>query len=83
MGEAQNARGAACWRASCARAGLRVELGDGSFRLKKSFETADKLARKIVILGEDEAAIRYPDSEGLCDRRADEGAADRTAARST
>jgi len=36
------------------RAGLRVELGDGSFRLKKSFETADKLARKIVLLGEDE-----------------------------
>jgi histidyl-tRNA synthetase len=33
-----------------------VELGDGSFRLKKSFEIADKLARKIVILGEDEAA---------------------------
>jgi histidyl-tRNA synthetase len=36
------------------RAGLRVELGDGSFRLKKSFETADKTARRIVILGEDE-----------------------------
>ena len=36
------------------RAGLRVELGDGSFRLKKSFETADKIARRIVILGEDE-----------------------------
>ena len=36
--------------------GLRIELGDGSFRLRKSFETADKLARKIVILGEDEAA---------------------------
>jgi histidyl-tRNA synthetase len=36
------------------RAGLRVELGDGSFRLKKSFELGDKLARKIVILGEDE-----------------------------
>jgi histidyl-tRNA synthetase len=36
--------------------GLRVELGDGSFRLKKSFETADKLAQTIVILGEDEAA---------------------------
>ena len=35
-------------------AGLRVELGDGSFRLKKSFEAADKLARAIVILGEDE-----------------------------
>jgi histidyl-tRNA synthetase len=34
--------------------GLRIELGDGSFRLKKSFETANKLARSIVILGEDE-----------------------------
>jgi len=36
------------------RAGLRVELGDGSFRLKKSFEIGNKLARKIVLLGEDE-----------------------------
>ena len=36
------------------RAGLRVELGDGSFRLKKSFEAAEKTARRIVILGEDE-----------------------------
>jgi histidyl-tRNA synthetase len=36
------------------RTGLSVELGDGSFRLKKSFETADKVARRIVILGEDE-----------------------------
>jgi histidyl-tRNA synthetase len=36
------------------RAGLRVELGEGSFRLKKSFEAADKCARAIVILGEDE-----------------------------
>jgi histidyl-tRNA synthetase len=36
------------------RAGLSVELGDGSFRLKKSFEAADKAARRIVILGEDE-----------------------------
>jgi histidyl-tRNA synthetase len=35
---------------------LRVELGDGSFRLKKSFEAANKLARAIVILGEDEVA---------------------------
>jgi histidyl-tRNA synthetase len=33
---------------------LSVELGDGSFRLKKSFEAADKTARCIVILGEDE-----------------------------
>src|SRR5271166_2662114 len=36
------------------RAGLSIELGDGSFRLKKSFEAADKVARRIVILGEDE-----------------------------
>ena len=36
------------------RGGLSVELGDGSFRLKKSFEMADKSARRIVILGEDE-----------------------------
>jgi histidyl-tRNA synthetase len=36
--------------------GLRVELGDGSFRLKKSFETGNKLARRIVILGDDEVA---------------------------
>jgi histidyl-tRNA synthetase len=36
------------------RAGLSVELGDGSFRLKKSFEAADKTALRIVILGEDE-----------------------------
>ncbi len=34
--------------------GLRIELGDGSFRLKKSFEAADKTARRIIILGEDE-----------------------------
>jgi histidyl-tRNA synthetase len=36
--------------------GLRIELGDGSFRLKKSFEAANKLAHAIVILGEDEVA---------------------------
>jgi histidyl-tRNA synthetase len=38
------------------RAGLSVEVGDGTFRLKKSFEAADKSARHIVILGEDELA---------------------------
>jgi len=38
------------------RTGLAIELGDGSFRLKKSFEAADKTARNIVILGEDELA---------------------------
>jgi histidyl-tRNA synthetase len=34
--------------------GLWIELGEGSFRLKKSFDAADKTARHIVILGEDE-----------------------------
>jgi histidyl-tRNA synthetase len=34
--------------------GLWIELGEGSFRLKKSFDAADKSARQIVILGEDE-----------------------------
>jgi histidyl-tRNA synthetase len=34
--------------------GLWIELGDGGFCLKKSFETANKTARRIVILGEDE-----------------------------
>ena len=38
------------------RAGLSVEVGDGAFRLKKSFEAADRVARHIVILGEDELA---------------------------
>ncbi len=37
-------------------AGLSVEVGDGSFRLKKSFDAADRVARHIVILGEDEVA---------------------------
>jgi histidyl-tRNA synthetase len=36
------------------RKGLRIELGDGSFRLKKSFEAGNKVARAIVLLGEDE-----------------------------
>ena len=36
---------------------LVVDLGDESFRLKKSFETADKMgARYILIVGENEAA---------------------------
>jgi histidyl-tRNA synthetase len=37
-------------------AGLMIEVGDGSFRLKKSFEAADKLARKMIIVGEDEVS---------------------------
>jgi histidyl-tRNA synthetase len=33
---------------------FRVEVGDGSFRLKKSFEMASKVASTIVIVGDDE-----------------------------
>jgi len=53
LGEGVNAAALALAR-ELRRAGLAVELGDGSFRLKKSFEAADKTARRIVILGEDE-----------------------------
>jgi histidyl-tRNA synthetase len=53
LGEQMNAAALALAR-ELRRAGLSVELGDGSFRLKKSFEAADKAARRIVILGEDE-----------------------------
>ncbi|HTU50329.1 MAG TPA: histidine--tRNA ligase [Acidobacteriaceae bacterium] len=54
LGEAQQAEALVLAR-ELRRAGLRVELGDGSFRLKKSFEMADKVARSIVLFGEDEA----------------------------
>jgi histidyl-tRNA synthetase len=37
-------------------AGLTLEVGDGSFKLRKHFDTADTLARHIVLLGEDELA---------------------------
>jgi histidyl-tRNA synthetase len=36
--------------------GLKVEVGDGTFKLRKSFDTADTLARHIILLGEDEVA---------------------------
>ena len=38
------------------RAGVSCEVGEGSFRLKKSFEVADKVARCAVLVGEDEVA---------------------------
>ena len=55
LGEAQQAESLVLAR-ELRRAGLRVELGDGTFRLKKSFEMGNKLARKIVLFGEEEAA---------------------------
>jgi histidyl-tRNA synthetase len=53
LGEAQNAA-ALVLASDLRKSGLRVELGDGTFRLKKSFENGNKLADRIVILGEDE-----------------------------
>ena len=53
LGEALNAAALALAR-ELRQGGLSVELGDGSFRLKKSFEAAERTARRIVILGEDE-----------------------------
>jgi histidyl-tRNA synthetase len=35
-------------------AGLTIEVGDGTFKLRKSFDIADTLARHIILLGEDE-----------------------------
>ncbi|HKO17633.1 MAG TPA: histidine--tRNA ligase [Acidobacteriaceae bacterium] len=55
MGAERNAAALALAR-ELRRAGLSVEVGDGTFRLKKSFEAADRVARHIVILGEDEVA---------------------------
>jgi histidyl-tRNA synthetase len=53
LSEAQNAPALELAR-ELRRTGLRIELGDGSFRLKKSFEIGNKLARAIILLGEDE-----------------------------
>ena len=53
LGEALNAAALVLAR-ELRHQGLWIELGDGSFRLKKSFDAADKTARRIVILGEDE-----------------------------
>ena len=53
LGIAQNPAALALAR-TLRRAGLGVEVGDGTFKMRKSFDLADKLARHIIILGEDE-----------------------------
>lgn len=55
LGAAQNAAALALAR-ELRRAGMAVEVGDGSFKLRKSFEAADAVARRIVLLGEDEVS---------------------------
>lgn len=54
LGEEMNGE-AARLAAELRRQGIAVDLGDGSFRIKKSFETAEKLGcRFVVIVGENE-----------------------------
>ena len=53
IGMEQNAAALALAR-ELRRAGLTVESGDGAFRLKKSFDVAARIARHIVLLGEEE-----------------------------
>ena len=55
LGTAQNPAALALAR-ELRTAGLKVEVGDGTFKLRKSFDIADTLARHIILLGEDEAA---------------------------
>src|SRR5215472_13642319 len=55
LGVAQNAAALALAR-ELRRDGLSVEVGDGTFKLRKSFDIADRVARNIVLLGEDEVA---------------------------
>ena len=55
LGAAQNPAALALAR-ELRQAGLSVEVGDGTFKLRKSFDVADKVARAIVLLGEDEVA---------------------------
>ena len=55
LGEALNAPALALAR-DLRRQGMRIELGDGAFRIRKSFEIGNKLARNIILLGEDEHA---------------------------
>jgi histidyl-tRNA synthetase len=53
LGIAQNPAALALARELRA-AGLTIEVGDGSFKIGKSFTFADTLARHIILLGEDE-----------------------------
>ncbi len=59
------------------QAGLRIELGEGSFRLKKSFEAADKCCPRHRHPGRRRGSIRYPDSEDLCHRHTNQGSSRR------
>ena len=53
IGVAQNAAALKLAR-ELRREGLSVEVGDGTFKLGKSFGAADRVARRVVLLGENE-----------------------------
>ena len=53
IGTAQNAATLRLAR-ELRREGLSAEVGDGSFKIGKSFTAADRVARHVVLLGEDE-----------------------------
>jgi len=55
LGSAQNPAALSLARELRA-AGLKIEVGDGTFKIRKHFDTADKLARHIILLGENETA---------------------------
>jgi len=55
LGVAQNAAALKLAR-ELRREGLSVEVGDGSFKIGKSFGFADRLATRVVLLGENEIA---------------------------
>jgi histidyl-tRNA synthetase len=55
LGVGQNAAALALAK-ELRRAGLSADVGDGAFKIRKHFDTADKIARHIVLLGEDEVA---------------------------
>ena len=54
VGPSQNSAALALARV-LRRGGLQVEIGDGNFRLKKSFEAAERVARTVILLGDEEA----------------------------
>ncbi len=55
LGIAQNAAALKLAR-ELRREGLAVEVGDGSFKIGKSFGFADRLAARVILLGENEVA---------------------------
>ena len=67
LGEAMNAPAPGS-RPRTAPSRPRIELGDGAFRLKKSFDAADKTRAQHRHPRRRRTGIRYPDREGFLHR---------------